>query len=163
VAARPQEPDPARPGQFLPPTVMFTDMTGTLFRGAVDGEARVVLSEPARYRLYVKAADVRLEDVARHHNLGNGSKLEGTAQGRVGGGGHGGGVRQVRVLHDLVADVAAVADDPVRGRVGVRQREAVPDRGDPRAGREDEVRPARGAVRHRPVQGGGRAGQAAGR
>lgn len=81
--ARPQDPDPDHPGRYLPPAVMFTDMTGTLFRGSVDGEARVVLSEPPRYRLYVKAADVRLEDVARHHNLGNGAKLEGLAQGRL--------------------------------------------------------------------------------
>jgi hypothetical protein len=82
-AAHPQEPDPNRPGHYYPPAVEVADLTGTLFRGTVGGAARVVLSDPVSYRLWLTATDVRLEDVARHHNLGNGAKLEGRAQGRI--------------------------------------------------------------------------------
>jgi hypothetical protein len=80
---RPQEPDPDRPGEYLPPAVMFDDLSGTLFRGTVGGSARVVLSDPVRYRVWLTATDVMLADVARHHNLANGAKLEGVAQGRL--------------------------------------------------------------------------------
>jgi hypothetical protein len=58
-------------------------MNATLFNGTVGGTARVVLSSPVRYRLSLTATDIRLEDVAAFHNLGNGARLEGAAQGSL--------------------------------------------------------------------------------
>lgn len=81
--ADPQDPDPARPGERLPPAFKFTDLQGTLFNGTVGGTGRVVLADPVRYRLSLTATDIRLEDVARFHNLGSGAKLEGAAQGSI--------------------------------------------------------------------------------
>lgn len=79
-AADPQEPDPVRPGSRLPPAFRFTDIQGQLFGGTVGGSGRVVLADPVRYRLALTATDIRLEDIARHHNLGQSAKLEGAAQ-----------------------------------------------------------------------------------
>ena len=83
-AVRPQEPDPHRPGAYLPPAVEFADLTGTLFRGTVGGEARVVLADPPRYRLWLTATDVRLDDVARHYKLGQRGEAGGARPGAVG-------------------------------------------------------------------------------
>ena len=81
--ARPQLPDPTKPGSFAPPALEFPDLAGTLFRGKVGGEARVVLADPLRYRVSLTVQDVQLAEVARHHNLGTTTRLEGSAQGRV--------------------------------------------------------------------------------
>jgi hypothetical protein len=81
--AEPQELDPINTGQRLPPAFKITDMYATLFNGTVGGTARVVLSTPTRYSLSLTATDIRLEDVAQFHGLGNGSKLEGAAQGSI--------------------------------------------------------------------------------
>jgi AsmA-like C-terminal region len=81
--ADPQEPDPVRPGSRLPPAFKFTDIQGQIFNGTVGGSGRVVLADPVRYRLALTATDVRLEDIARHHNLGQGAKLEGAAQASI--------------------------------------------------------------------------------
>ncbi len=78
--ADPQEADPLRPGEWLPPAFKFQNIQGQLFQGMIGGSARVVLSDPVRYRLALTATNVRLEDLARHHKLGNGAKMEGTAQ-----------------------------------------------------------------------------------
>ncbi len=78
--ADPQELDPLRPGARLPPAFKFTDIQGQLFGGTVGGSGRVVLAQPVRYRLALTATDIRLEDIARHHNLGQNAKLEGAAQ-----------------------------------------------------------------------------------
>ncbi len=80
---RPQEPDPRRPGRFAPPVVEFPDLTGTLYQGTVGGEARVVLDEPARYRVWLTASGVRLDELARECKLGNGAELRGLAQGKL--------------------------------------------------------------------------------
>jgi hypothetical protein len=79
---RPQQPDPKRPHAYLPPVAEFRDLVGTAFGGTVGGEARVTLADPVRYRLWLTASGVRLEDVARHHKLGSG-ELKGLAQGDV--------------------------------------------------------------------------------
>ena len=81
--ADPQTTNPSKPGELLPVAFKFTDLTGLLFRGTVGGTGRVVLSDPVRYRLALTATDVRLEEIAQHHNLGNGVKLEGAAQGNI--------------------------------------------------------------------------------
>ena len=81
--ADPQTTNPSKPGELLPVAFKFTDLTGSLFRGTVGGTGRVVLSDPVRYRLALTATDVRLEEIAQHHNLGNGVKLEGAAQGNI--------------------------------------------------------------------------------
>jgi AsmA-like C-terminal region len=81
--ADPQEPDPIRPGSRLPPTFKFTDIQGQVFGGTVGGSGRVVLAKSTRYRLALTATDVRLEDIARHHNLGQNAKLEGAAQASI--------------------------------------------------------------------------------
>jgi hypothetical protein len=79
---RPQQPDPARPGFFTPPVVEFPDLTGNLYQGRVGGEARVVLADPVRYRLWLTASGVRLDELARQCNLDSGAELRGLAQGK---------------------------------------------------------------------------------
>jgi hypothetical protein len=82
-AADPQLADPRDPRQLEPIRVRFTDLHGRLFRGEVGGEARVVLTDPPRYRLWLSAQDVRLDDVAAHHQLGKESEFSGLAQAKV--------------------------------------------------------------------------------
>lgn len=82
-AADPQKADPRDPRQLEPILVRFNDLHGKLFRGEIGGEARVVLSDPPRYRLWLSAQDVRLEDVAAHHHLGKESEFSGLAQAKV--------------------------------------------------------------------------------
>jgi hypothetical protein len=81
--AEPQKPDPAKPGSYTPVAIRLTDAAGTLFQGFIGGEARVVLSDPPRYRLWLTASDVRLDEVARHYKLGKDAELKGTAQARL--------------------------------------------------------------------------------
>lgn len=83
VRAAPQAPDPARPGDHLPLELEFTDLTGDLFRGTLGGEARVVLTDPVRFDLWLTATDVQLEEVARHYKLGSDADLSGIAQAQV--------------------------------------------------------------------------------
>ncbi len=45
IKADEQQPDPARPGQYLPTTVQFLNLAGELFNGELGGQARVVLTE----------------------------------------------------------------------------------------------------------------------
>ena len=80
---RPQEPDPHRPGQYAAPVVEFPDLTGTLYGGTVGGEARVVLEDTTRYRVWLTASGVRLDELARERKLGNGAELRGLAQGKI--------------------------------------------------------------------------------
>ncbi|MEO2088321.1 MAG: hypothetical protein ABGY75_02335, partial [Gemmataceae bacterium] len=79
---RPQQPDPTHPGRYLPPVAEFRDLAGTLFGGTVGGEALVTLADPVKYRLWLTASGVKLEDVARHRKLGSG-ELKGLAQADV--------------------------------------------------------------------------------
>ena len=83
VSADPQLPDPLRPGQFLPIEMKFADIAGSLFHGTVGGEARVVLGDPVRYELWLTAADVQLDEVARHYKLGSDADLKGVAQAQL--------------------------------------------------------------------------------
>jgi hypothetical protein len=79
----PQVPDPARPGEYLPVDVRFANLSGTLFDGRVGGEARVVLSEPTHYDVWLTAGGVQLEKVAKHYRLGSDADLKGIAQAQV--------------------------------------------------------------------------------
>ncbi len=80
IQADPQKPDPSRPGQFLPTTLKFQDLSGSLFHGHVGGKTRVVLSDPVQYEVWLVASDVQLEEVARHYKLGSDADLKGVAQ-----------------------------------------------------------------------------------
>ena len=79
----PQSPIPGRPGEFAPPAVELTDLTGSLFDGTVRGTARVVLGDPPEYHLRLAAAGVRLEQLAAHYDLGDESELGGIASGEL--------------------------------------------------------------------------------
>jgi hypothetical protein len=80
--ADPQTPDPFKPGQWEPVAVRLADLTGLFFGGNVAGEGRVVLSDPVRYRMRLDATEVRLEELAKHHDLSK-SRIEGTAQASI--------------------------------------------------------------------------------
>jgi hypothetical protein len=83
VTAQPQAPDPARPGQYLPTTLQFLQVTGDLFNGALGGQAHVVLSDQTRYEVWLTVTDAQLEEVARQYNLGSDADLKGVAQARL--------------------------------------------------------------------------------
>jgi hypothetical protein len=83
LRAAPQKSDPGRPGYYLPTDLQFTGLAGTLFHGAVGGEARVVLADPVRYEVWLTATDVQLEEVARRYNLGSDADLQGIAQAQL--------------------------------------------------------------------------------
>lgn len=83
LRAEPQLPDPARPGQYLPPTLQFLNGTGDVFNGALVGQARVVLAEPPRYELWLTVTDAKLEEVAKHYRLGSDADLSGIAQAQL--------------------------------------------------------------------------------
>ena len=78
-----QRPDPARPGAWTPPVLAVGDLAGTMFQGTVGGQARVEFADETKYRLWLTASGVRLEDVAGHLGLGAGAELTGTAQAKV--------------------------------------------------------------------------------
>ncbi|MCI0699708.1 MAG: DUF748 domain-containing protein [Planctomycetia bacterium] len=83
VRADPQQPDPARPGQYLPPTMQFLSVTGDLFHGVVGGEARVVLTDQTRYVVWLTVTGAQLEEVARHYKLSSDADLKGIAQAQL--------------------------------------------------------------------------------
>jgi hypothetical protein len=83
VKADAQTPDPARPGMYLPTTLQFLNITGDLFHGALGGQARVVLTDPTRYEIWITATDAQLEEVARHYKLGSDADLKGIAQAQL--------------------------------------------------------------------------------
>ncbi|MCZ2340770.1 MAG: hypothetical protein LC104_03115 [Bacteroidales bacterium] len=78
-----QQPDPQNPGQFTAPVVEFPDLHGKLFHGTIGGEARVVLDDQTGYRLWLTAANVRLDEIATHYGLGSEAELRGIAQGQL--------------------------------------------------------------------------------
>ena len=78
-----QASDPARPGQYLPATLQFLNITGDLFHGALGGQARVVLTDPTRYEVWLTANNTQLEEVARHYKLGSDADLKGIAQAQL--------------------------------------------------------------------------------
>ena len=80
---RPQQPDPKRPGAFAPPVVEMRNLSAALFQGTVGGQARVTLDHAIRYRLYLTASGVNLEELARHYKLSDGAELRGLAQGSL--------------------------------------------------------------------------------
>lgn len=78
-----QLPDSTRPGSFSPIKVRITDLHGKLFRGDMTGEAQIVLGDRPEFRMTASAQDVRLEEFATHHQLGNDSELTGIAQAKL--------------------------------------------------------------------------------
>jgi hypothetical protein len=78
-----QTADPARPGQYLPTTLQFLNITGDLFHGALGGQARVVLTGPTQYVVWITATDAQLEEVARHYKLSSNADLKGIAQAQL--------------------------------------------------------------------------------
>ena len=80
---RPQQPDPLHAGAFLPPVLEVPELSGTLYQGTVGGEARVVLDEDSRYRLWLTASGIRIDELAQTHKLGAGAELRGLAQGKL--------------------------------------------------------------------------------
>lgn len=83
LKAEEQLPDPARPGQYLPTTLQLLNVTGDLFHGAVGGQARVVLTDPTRYEVWLTVTDAQLEEVARHYKPGPDADLKGIAQAQL--------------------------------------------------------------------------------
>lgn len=83
ISAEPQQPDPARPGQFLPTTLQFLQVTGDLFKGTLGGQAHVVLTDPTRFEVWLTVIDANLEEVARHYKLSADADLKGVAQAQL--------------------------------------------------------------------------------
>jgi hypothetical protein len=86
VRVLPQVANPTRPGEFLPIELSITDVSATLFHGVLGGEARVVLTDPVRYELWLSATDVQLDEVARHYGFnkpGSDADLKGIAQAQL--------------------------------------------------------------------------------
>jgi len=83
VKAAPQQPNPARRGDYLPTELEFTDLAGDLFHGVLGGECHVVLSDSTRFDLWLTATDVQLEEVAKHYQLGSDADLKGIAQAQL--------------------------------------------------------------------------------
>lgn len=79
----PPEPDPKRPGEYYPPAVEVRNLSAALFQGTLGGQARVILTDPIRYRLYLTASGVRLDEFAKHYKLADGAELRGLAQGSL--------------------------------------------------------------------------------
>ncbi len=78
---RAQLPDATAPSGFAAPVIEFPDINATLFQGTIGGQARIVLDDVVKYRIWLTATDVRLDELARHTKLGNDSELRGLAQG----------------------------------------------------------------------------------
>jgi hypothetical protein len=80
--AEEQKPDPKRSGEYSPTELRFTDLSAWLFNGRLGGQAYVALSSPVMFDLWLIAADVQLEEVARHFSfkLGSDTRLKGIAQ-----------------------------------------------------------------------------------
>ena len=78
---RAQLPDASTATGYTAPVIEFPDITATLFQGSVGGQARVVLDEQVKYRVWLTATGVRLDELARHTKLGSDSELRGFAQG----------------------------------------------------------------------------------
>lgn len=74
--------DGTKPTVPLPPVAEFRDLTGKLYGGTIGGEARIILGEQPRYRVWLTAAGVKLEDVAKQNKMGSG-ELKGEAQGNL--------------------------------------------------------------------------------
>lgn len=83
LRADPQQPDPARAGGYLPPQLQFLNVTGDLFHGALGGQARVALTDPPRYEVWLTVTDAQLDEAARHYKLGTDADLKGIAQAQL--------------------------------------------------------------------------------
>ncbi len=80
---RPQTADATAAGGYSVPILEFPDLAGTLFQGALGGQARVVFDDTVKYRVWLTATGVRLDELARHTKLGSDSELRGLAQGSI--------------------------------------------------------------------------------
>jgi hypothetical protein len=64
------------------PIIEVRDMTADLFGGKLGGEARIRIDNQPRFRVWLTASGVQLEEMARHHRLGSG-ELKGALQGTL--------------------------------------------------------------------------------
>ena len=80
---RPQQPDAVRPGCYTVPVLEFPDLSANLYQGTIGGEARVAFESPLRYKVWLTAAGVRLDELATNCKLGTGAELRGLAQGKL--------------------------------------------------------------------------------
>ncbi len=80
---RAQQLDPLNVGKFAPPVLEIPDLSATLYQGTIGGEARVVLDSEARYRLWLTASGIRIDELATTMKLGTGAELRGLAQGKL--------------------------------------------------------------------------------
>lgn len=80
---RPQQAVPDEPGKFQPPVLEIPDMVGRLYGGTVGGEARVELTEPVKYRVWLTAADVMLDELAKGLGVASEAEVSGRAQGKL--------------------------------------------------------------------------------
>lgn len=80
---RPQEPLAAKPGTYGPVAIEFPDVTATYFQGTLGGEARIVLEDNPRYRLFLTGSGIQLDELARHLKPNSGAELRGMVQGRI--------------------------------------------------------------------------------
>ena len=79
----PQRPDPQQPGQFSAVALEIHDLRGEWFHGTVGGQARLLLTEPVTFQLWLNAAEVQLEAVAAHYQLSKDADLKGLAQAQL--------------------------------------------------------------------------------
>jgi|GEM_PF-1087830 len=80
---RAQQPDSQRAGVYQAPAIEIHDISASLFQGTIGGEGRVVLADPMRYRLWLTASGVRLDDLAKHYKIATSAELKGLAQGQI--------------------------------------------------------------------------------
>jgi len=83
VAAAPQLPDPAAPGEYLPIEAEFTDVAGDLFHGVLGGQGRLILTDQPRFNIWLTATDVQLDEMAKHYKIGSDADLKGIAQAQL--------------------------------------------------------------------------------
>ncbi len=79
--------EPARPdgsGGVAPTAVRFSDVAANLFGGSVGGQARVEFpGGPPRFKLWLTASGVKVDELAAHWHPGSGAAVSGVAQGKV--------------------------------------------------------------------------------
>ena len=75
--------DPLDPTQFAPAAVEFTNLSANVYHGVVGGEARIVLAEQLRYRLWLTGAGIQLRELASTLSKGDSGEVEGLLQGKI--------------------------------------------------------------------------------
>ena len=78
-----QQPDPLDPTRFIPPAVEFSNISANLYQGIVGGEARIVLAEVPRYRLWLTGAGIQLSELTRTLAKSDATQVDGQLQGKI--------------------------------------------------------------------------------